>query len=208
MKGKLIVFEGIDGVGKSTHAKLLRDFLTSKGHSVQLLKEPTGGQFGQEIKALALEGRNLDAEKEYALFMLDRWENVQNNILPALNRGDIVILDRYYFSTMAYQGALGLSTSRIREENEEFAPIPNLVILLELSVDKALKRISDTRKEKANHFETEDYLKKVKSIFDTFNDTCIIRMSVEDSINETKDKIIKVVMGKTNPLLMNMSSHQ
>ncbi|MDH5682568.1 MAG: dTMP kinase, partial [Spirochaetota bacterium] len=128
-KGKLIVFEGIDGVGKSTQCELLEERLREKNHIVHRLKEPSDGQYGSQIRKLATEGKRLSPEKEYELFILDRKENVEHNILPSLSRGEIIILDRYYYSTIAYQGALGLSEARVRQDNESFAPRPDLVII-------------------------------------------------------------------------------
>ena len=200
MKGKLIVFEGIDGVGKSTQCKLLKEYLMLNKHTVQLFREPTDGPYGNKIRSLSIEGRS-SPEEEYNLFILDRKENVKDNIIPCLNRGEIVILDRYYFSTIAYQGALGLSISRIKEENEAFAPIPDLVIILELSVNEAITRIIEKRKENTNLFETESYLKKVQTIFNTFRDPYIVRIKSEGTINEIHKRIISVVDKK---LLLNL----
>jgi len=189
-KGKLIVFEGIDGVGKSTQCKLLEEYLRNRNHTVRQLKEPSDGQYGREIRKLASQGQRLDPEKEYQLFILDRKENVKNNILPSLTRGEMIILDRYYFSTIAYQGALGLSETRVREENESFAPRPDIVIILELPVDEALKRVTQSRGTKADSFETRDYLIRVKSIFDSFKDNNIIRVDASQSSQEVAREIM------------------
>lgn len=166
-KGILIAVEGIDGSGKSTQVQLLARFLEKKGYDVLCLKEPTEGKWGRKIREKAAFDGSLTAEEELNLFMRDRMENVAKNIRPALKKGGTVILDRYYFSTMAYQGARGIPVERIRKMNESFAPIPDLVFILTLSPKEGLKRI-ENRKYKELLFEKEDYLKKVNQLFCSF----------------------------------------
>jgi dTMP kinase len=165
-KGFLIVLEGIDGTGKTTMAKRLADHLRSLGHSVVQLKEPTDGPHGRKIRALAKQGRQLiRPEDELELFVQDRIENCRDNIRPALERGDVVIMDRYYFSSVAYQGALGLNPDVILKRNEEIAVVPDLVLLLDMPVKDGLDRISNQRKSAHDHFEGKEYLEKVRRIF-------------------------------------------
>lgn len=166
-KGILIAVEGIDGSGKSTQVQLLARFLEKKGYDVLCLKEPTEGKWGRKIREKAAFDGSLTAEEELNLFMRDRMENVAKNIRPALKKGGTVILDRYYFSTMAYQGARGIPVERLRKMNESFAPIPDLVFILTLSPKEGLKRI-ENRKYKELLFEKEDYLKKVNQLFCSF----------------------------------------
>lgn len=101
-KGRLIVFEGIDGTGKSTHIGHLRKYLEGKGLEVVQSFEPTRGQWGRMLRDSAVTGR-LSVEEEVALFLKDRREHVETLIAPALARGAWVLLDRYYLSMMAYQ---------------------------------------------------------------------------------------------------------
>ena len=82
-----------------------------------------------------------------------------------MKNGKIVIMDRYYYSTMAYQGALGLDVNKIREENEKFAPKPDLVLILDVPPEVGLARITNNRKEKLNYFETLEYQGKVRELF-------------------------------------------
>ncbi|MBN1573024.1 MAG: dTMP kinase [Deltaproteobacteria bacterium] len=165
-RGVLIVIEGIDGAGKSTQAERLLKFLSDNGYDALGLTEPTDGVWGKKIREMALRGEREDApEEEYRLFTLDREENVEKNIAPALKDKKTVVLDRYYFSTMAYQGARGLDPRRIMEESGEFAPMPDLVFLIDIPVDESLKRIKMGRGG-FSPFEREEYLKKVKEIFD------------------------------------------
>jgi dTMP kinase len=165
-RGVLFAIEGIDGSGKTTQAERLAAALSGDGYAVVRLREPTDGKFGKQIREAAHANRRReDPEREYRLFLLDRQENVRENIAPALAAGRIVILDRYYFSTMAYQGARGLDPGRIRVENEAFAPIPDRVFFISITVAEGLRRISQGR-DGFTFFEEEKYLGRVKEIFD------------------------------------------
>ncbi|MCD1296002.1 dTMP kinase [Methanocella sp. CWC-04] len=165
IRGYLISIEGIDGAGKSTQVKMLKEWLEKEGHNVAHLKEPTQGQYGKEIYRLAAEHMLPGPEEELRLFMLDRKEDVEKNILPALRSGDVVIMDRYYQSNMAYQGAKGLNPEKIREENEKFSPVPDLIIVLDIDPKNSISRIVNNRKSALDHFESENYLIKVREIF-------------------------------------------
>ncbi len=193
-RGILITIEGIDGVGKTTHAKSLADFLSGKGFDVVQLREPTNGFWGRKIKNLTKHGRNVTPKEECKWFLKDRMEDVQNNINPALKNGKIVIMDRYYYSTMAYQGALGLDVNKIKEENEKFAPKPDLVIILDVPPEVGLARITNNRKEELNYFETLEYQGKVRELFlsmESYDNVQIL--DGNSSIEEVQEEIRKVV---------------
>jgi dTMP kinase len=165
-RGVLFVIEGIDGSGKSTQAGRLADHLAREGYDVALLREPTDGKYGKKIRQAAHANRRReDPEREYELFLLDRRQNVEENIGPALADRRVVVLDRYYFSTMAYQGARGIDPGRIRIENEAFAPAPDRVFYISISVAEGLRRIKRDRGGFSS-FEREEYLNRVKEIFD------------------------------------------
>ena len=136
----LLVLEGIDGTGKSTQSKLLAAALRERGMRVTSSREPTDGPYGTRLRNSATTGR-LSPEEELQLFLQDRCEHVETLINPALEAGEVIILDRYYFSSMAYQGVRGFDPAEIRRVNEEFAPQPDLLLLLDLPVDTALERI-------------------------------------------------------------------
>jgi len=129
-------------------------------------REPTRGRWGRLIKKKALEPDSLTPEEELRLFIKDRRENVLRNLRPALCAKKVVILDRYYFSTMAYQGAKGLDAARIRRMNERFAPLADLVFILDLGARRGLARIA-ARKSRDRLFERERYLGRVRAIFRT-----------------------------------------
>ncbi len=161
--GLFIVIEGIDGTGKSTQAKRLGEWFVSQGREVVLSREPTDGPWGRKLRESAATGR-LSPEDELRYFLNDRRQHVEETIQPALAAGKVVILDRYYFSTMAYQGARGFDPAEIRCLNEEFAPKPDVLLILDLDVDSAHQRIGH-RGDTTNEFEKRDSLERCREIF-------------------------------------------
>jgi dTMP kinase len=166
--GLLIVLEGIDGSGKTTQARRLLRRLRRRGRKAVFFREPTRGRWGREIKRLAARAGSLSAEEQLDLFVKDRRENVEKNLKPALAAGRIVVLDRYYFSTIAYQGAKGLDPERIRRVNEAFAVRPDLVIVLDIDAESGLGRIAG-RRTRDELFERRAYLVRVARIFRGFS---------------------------------------
>ncbi len=168
-RGVFIALEGIDGSGKTTQARLLADFLEEHGYKTVVLFEPTNGAYGTQLREQAKSGR-VSPEEEFRLFLLDRQEDAENNILPALRKGKIVIIDRYMYSSMAYQGARGLDPEMIRKENEQVAPRADLVIYLRITVDISGERITRNRNDSLDHFEHAEYQKKVADIYDAMSE--------------------------------------
>jgi len=161
--GFLLVIEGIDGAGKSTLARALAAWLRERGRTVVIDREPTDGPHGRALRESAKTGR-LSAQAELDLFVQDRRQHVAEVIAPALERGDVVILDRYYFSNAAYQGARGLDPATIIADNEAFAPVPDLVLLLDVDPAAGHQRI-DARGGGLDDFEGAAYLADVRRIF-------------------------------------------
>lgn len=197
-KGLLIAIEGIDGTGKSTQVIRLRDHFSNQGIRSRALREPTQGKYGREIRRLAREGRRqITPEQELELFILDRIEDCKKNIHPALARKELVLIDRYYFSTIAYQGALGLDTQKIWERNEAIAVIPDLVLILDMPVEKSLRRIADNRGDMHDDFEKADFLIKVQAIFRWMDRPYIHHLSADrdpDTVfTEMRDKISELI---------------
>ena len=162
-RGFLIAFEGIDGAGKTTQAHLLGKKLIEEGFDAVVLKEPTMGEWGRKIALMSKNGRTLSAEEEFKYFYEDRRQDVEENIEPALKKGKIVVMDRYYYSNMAYQGAKGLDPEYIEKMNLQIAPKPNLVLILDIDATTAKERIVNVRKDQPNHFEQR--LSPVRDIF-------------------------------------------
>lgn len=188
--GGLIVFEGIDGTGKSTQIKALAEYLTAKGHKVVTGFEPTNGVWGKKLRESMVTGR-LPANEEIDLFLKDRRDNVENFILPHLEQGFFVLLDRYYFSMMAYQGARGHDPVALRVLNEEFAPAPSLALWLDIPVEIALDRIGS--RGEANEFEKADQLEKCREIFSSIQEDWFIRIDASGSIEDVIHNIRSTV---------------
>ena len=163
-KGTFIVFEGIDGTGKSTQINRLADVLLKMGHDVVVTREPTEGVFGQRIRALYQNRSAVSAADELDLFIKDRHEHIETLINPSLEAGKIVLCDRYFLSTAAYQGAAGCSPETILAHHR-FAPEPDLAIIIEVPPQICIGRIIEKRGDQLNDFEQLESLKKVDSIF-------------------------------------------
>ena len=144
MSGLFISFEGIDGVGKSTQADLLETWLQGIGKTVVRTLEPGGTEVGVEIRKILLHHRgDLAPRAEAALFAADRAHHVASKIRPALSRGEIVITDRYFDSSVAYQGAgRELSQTEVRDLSlwAVGGLLPDLTVLLDLPADVARNR--------------------------------------------------------------------
>lgn len=189
-----IVIEGIDGTGKSTQVKRLADWFSSLGREVVASREPTSGPWGTKLRESAETGR-LSSEDELQYFLNDRKQHVDELISPSLAAGKVVILDRYYFSTMAYQGSRGFDPQEIRRLNEAFAPIPDLLLILDLDVDQALQRIG-TRGDTANEFEKRGNLERCREIFLSLESEPFVRViSTEGTPDDVAQRIRNVVTG-------------
>jgi dTMP kinase len=144
-----IVMEGIDGAGKSTQAKLLAEWFEEQGYETVLTKEPTDTAFGKLIRRLVLtggregiiDGARISHEAEALLFAADRAEHVHKLIKPSVEAGKVVISDRYFYSSLAYQWARGLDLGWLVDLNR-FAIRPDLTVLLDLPVKESMKRIN------------------------------------------------------------------
>jgi len=161
--GLLIAIEGIDGAGKTTLAHFVQERLQSKKLCVIRTKEPTMGDWGQLLRDSALTGR-LSLDEEVDAFIKDRKEHVETVINPSLHRGHIVVADRYYFSTMAYQGARGMDPEDLMRRNELFAPEPDMLVILDIDPKLGQERVR-TRGDRADHFEKTDSLSRAREIF-------------------------------------------
>jgi dTMP kinase len=167
----LVVLEGPEGSGKTTQIRLLGDWLASERRPALMMREPGGTKLGDEVRRLLLHGTEITPRAESLLFMASRAELVEREIQPALTSGSVVLLDRFFLSTYAYQvagrglphdqvgAANALATSGLR---------PDLTILLSLPVEEGLaraaKRGAKDRMEQANL----DFHKRVAAAFAEF----------------------------------------
>jgi dTMP kinase len=196
--GLLIVLEGIDGAGKSTQVRGLVRRLRYRGFDVLALREPTRGRYGREIRRNARTDGSLTPRQELGLFLQDRRENVAKNILPALAAGRIVVMDRFYYSTVAYQGAKGLDPGELLRANESFAPNPDLVFFLDLPAARGLDRIGG-RKTRDLLFEREGYLRRVRRIFRGFQGRRFVHLDAGRNRRELADEILDRVLKLRGP---------
>lgn len=164
-----ISFEGIEGSGKSTQAKLLAENMRAKGRAVLTTVEPGGTQIGQKIRALLLDPQNqISPLTEILLYNASRAQHVREVIYPALLKNTVVITDRFTDSTIAYQGfGRGLELSLIRSLDEIVVPDmkPFLTFLLDLDVEEGLRRNRGAQKEDRFELETVEFHARVRSGF-------------------------------------------
>ena len=191
MKGKLIVIEGIDGSGKSTCAKNLTEKLNSINIKTIYTFEPTHSHYGAKLRDGML-SEDLDAEEELLLFVKDRKEHIEYMIKPALEEGYFIILDRYFYSSIAYQGAKGIDINRIMNLHKDFIVKPDIVFIFHLPIDIALNRIISKRGI-ADRFENETYLKKVDKIFHSFNEPFIYHIDTNKDIKIINDELFNIL---------------
>jgi dTMP kinase len=160
---------------------------------VSRFREPTGGVWGQKIRKILTVGRgDVTREEELSWFIEDRREDVKNNITPSLSANKVVLLDRYYYSTAAYQGALGLDPGSILRENENFAPIPDRAYIFTAPPEECLARIESSR-ESHSSFEKLEYLKQVQKIFDSFQGTNIKKIKSSGTIEDIHTQLCEDV---------------
>jgi len=144
--GLFIVFEGGDGAGKSTQVTLLRDALCREGRQVTVTRQPGGTPLGQQIRDLVLHGEHVAPRAEALLFAADKAHHVETLIRPALQRGDVVISDRYTDSSVAYQGAgRALGAQEVHDLNmwavEDL--VPDLTVVVDISAAEGRRRRGD-----------------------------------------------------------------
>ena len=160
MKGAFICIEGLDGCGKTTQAKLLAKKLR-KSHNAVYTAEPSRGKIGSYLRNSYLYGeKRLSSVLEALLFAADRIEHLENEVLPALREGRLVISDRYVYSSLAYQGAAGLSLEWIEKVNEH-ALKPDLAVFVDVDLETVMNRL----KAKKSVMEKTETLEKVRDVY-------------------------------------------
>lgn len=191
-RGLLIVLEGIDGTGKTTLSTALARALEARGYSVQQSAEPTDGPHGQEIRRRAARGDRPGLQEELELFIADRRDHVERLIKPALASGCVVVLDRYYYSTMAYQGARGADAANIERRQLAFAPPPEMLVILDLPVEAALERVMRSRGSIPDEYERADVLKRVRQLYLGFDHPNRLVIDARRPTEEQVERILEV----------------
>lgn len=198
MEGILIAVEGIDGAGKTTQVNLLAEALKNAGEIVRVSKEPTDGHWGSLIRKASQTAR-MPLEAELEAFHRDREEHVEKVIRPALEAGEVVILDRYFYSYIAYQGARGANMAQLKQTSS-FAPVPDDVFLLDIDPRLSLWRIAEQRGFGLTVFESEPELKKVRNNFLKLvseGDAPIHKLEASRSIPDLHSAITQILLNGT-----------
>jgi len=178
-RGRLIAFEGIDGSGKSTQLGRLAQALREAGRDAIETREPTDGEFGRRIRAMARSGERVDPAEELRWFVEDRREHVARVIGPGLAAGRIVLTDRYFLSTVAYQGARGHDPARLLAESESEFPLPDLALLFEIEPAIGLARAASRGADAEPAFEEQRLLAEVAAILHALACPYIVRVAAD-----------------------------
>lgn len=193
--GKFIVFDGLDGSGQSSQAKLLKDFLISRNHEAILTKEPTPDcEAGREIRRILRKESHATAERLQQLFVEDRQDHLEKLIIPTLKEGKMVISDRYFFSTVCFGASDGLDLEWLINLNSNFL-LPNLIFFLEVKPEICIQRI-EKRGSLRELFEEKEKLAKVwqfyKMMPNRFDNIHILdgERPIETIFNEIEDIVI------------------
>ncbi|MEK6852306.1 MAG: dTMP kinase [Nanoarchaeota archaeon] len=167
-RGFFIVLDGIDGSGKSTQIKLIAKYFREGGKQVTVTHEPWKGKYGRLIDRLvnSEEGKKLTANDWLELFTKDRLEHVEKEIIPSLNRGKVILSDRYYYSTLGYQ----LKKEEWNAYTISINMRPDLAIIIDVPVSVGMKRIEQDISKKIRVgsktvFEKKKILEKVSKKF-------------------------------------------
>lgn len=184
-----IVFEGIDGSGKSSAIARLKDYLEASGKKVKVTAEPTEGAMGKLVATTD----DLSPEAEALLFTADRAMHTES-VKRWISEGYTVICDRYFGSTLAYQSAAGMDMGWLKAINSKVTIRPDITILMDIDPEVSLKRVS--ARGEMSRFEKLDYLRKVRqaylSIADEFD---FIRINADRDRDTVAEEVISIVGG-------------
>lgn len=168
MEGKIIVFEGVEGTGKTTIAKKLLKYLKNKGKKSILLREPGGTEISEKIRKILLDckHKNIDKKTEFLLYLASRAQLISEKIKELLKKNYIIILDRFYLATIVYQGyARGLDMKFIKAVNNFIIEDikPDITIILDASLNTIYERIKNRKNLNRIDKESVDFHRKVKN---------------------------------------------
>ncbi|MBI3671330.1 dTMP kinase [Candidatus Azambacteria bacterium] len=175
--GKFISIDGIDGAGKSTQLQFIEGWFENLGYKVYSGHEPTMGNTGSKVNKIIKNKKSAPTPHELQkMFIEDRKEHLEGDIMPALKSGAVYICDRYFLSTLAYGMAEGLSFDDLMADHEEILSnefiVPDMMLVIDTPVEIALARLKSKKSEKdLEYFERkEDVMKKVSENFKSFKD--------------------------------------
>ena len=188
-RGKLIVIEGIDGSGKTTIAKSVVNELKASGIKSVYTYEPYNEEL---IKMIESKGKELGAIMETLLLAADRYLHIKNVIEPYINKGFAVVCDRYYYSSIAYQGARGADKNWIRIVNY-FVVEPDIAIYLDVDPELGIKRLKGSKR-KLKYLEEMRLLHKVRENYlQMVNEGKLIYVDARNPIERVKNEVMKLI---------------
>ena len=196
-RGILIVFEGIDGSGKSTQLRRTAALLRARGLDILETGEPTKGLWGRKIREMARTTDRVPRETELAWFIKDRREHMRDVVGPALAAGRVVLCDRSYFSTVAYQGARGFDPATLLADSQAEFGRPDLVLFFDIDPEDGLARVAARGGEAEPVFEELNYLERVAEIFRSLE--VAERLRIDAAKGE--EAVAKDVMGAVERIL-------
>jgi len=190
-RGFFICVEGLDGCGKTTQTKLLVRRLRRKRYDAIYTAEPSRGKIGKFIKRHCLHGeKRVSSIIEALLFAADRFEHVEDVIVPAIGKGKIVVSDRYVYSSLAYQGAAGLDLGWIEKVNEH-AIHPDLAFFIDVKPEIVVKRL----KPKKSVMENLQTQQKVREVYMKFVENGeLVKIDGNGSVQEVAESILKAAL--------------
>lgn len=203
--GLFITFEGGDGSGKSTQLSLLVDWLEREGHSVLTTREPGGTELGDELREIVLHSEgHITPKSEALIYAADRAHHVATKVRPAIERGDIVVQDRYLDSSVAYQGVgreLGADEIRRISLWATDDLLPDLTVLLDLEESLGRERL-DTSRTRFDRLEAEerDFHARVRSAYLALAEAEPIRFLVLDATRSV-DSLAEEIRSRVSSLL-------
>ncbi len=208
-KGIFITFEGVEGCGKSFHIKKLAEYFAASGRKCLVSREPGGTPISEKIRSLLLDrkqGENMFPRTEILLFEAARAQHVEELIKPALARGEIVMSDRFFDSTTAYQGAARKISPRDVDFLNGFAVggcVPDLTIILDIPVGAGLARAAERDGSEPDRMggQRVEFYEAARSAFLSLAESDPRRFAVVDSSGgkeETFSKILSQVKGRLN----------
>lgn len=191
-KGAFICIEGLDASGKTTHARRLVRELKQRGFKAMYTTEPSPGEIGKFIRTYILQRKKrVPGAVEALLFAVDRVVHLEQRVKPALQKGKIVVSDRYVYSSLAYQGAAGLDLNWIEEINRS-AVSPDLAIYIDVSPEILIKRMKWRKKSVMEQLQIQ---RKVQQVYlKLVNDGRLVRVDGNRSVNEVARDILTIIL--------------
>ena len=187
--GKFITIDGVEGAGKSTQIKFICDYLQAKGINVVLTREPGGTDLGEKIRELLLstQTQSMHNDSELLLMFAARNEHIHHKIMPALERGDWVLSDRFTDASYAYQGGgRGLDIERIEQLERwvlgDFAP--DMTLLLDIPVEQGMSRVESRGEKDRIELEKMDFFQRVRQAYIDRSEKYPDRIKLIDSSKE------------------------